>query len=521
MKTIIQIKLLNFKRFTSFEVDLNDGINVFIGDNEAGKSTILLAVDLVLSGSKAKVETIGLEALFSKITIESFFKSQRRFEDLPSLYVEVYLSDQNNPDLNGKNNSKEILCDGLTLLCEPDLDFSKNIKEILNSDFNNFPFEYYKIRFQTFSGDGFTNYKKYINHIFLDSSLINNEYATRDYIKTIFDSHTNEIEKNKFQFEYRSSKEKFKSEILSELNDKLEDYSFTLKTGSKENLQSDLTLSENGIPIQNRGKGRQCFIKTEFALKKKASKKGIDLILLEEPENHLSHVQMTKLIKRIQESVNKQIFIATHSNLVSSRLNLRKAVLLNSSGISQVQLKNIPKDTAKFFIKAPDNNILDFILANKVVLVEGDAEYILFEAFLKKLPEAHVADNEFHVLSIGGTSFKRYLDVALILGIKVAVIRDNDGKPNENCIESFQDYKSENIKIFYDTDKDRSTFEICLYQDNTEICDRTFSEGRRSLTIQEYMLSNKTEAAYQLLLKEADNLNTPSYIEEAISWIRN
>lgn len=32
-------------------------------------------------------------------------------------------------------------------------------------------------------------------------------------------------------------------------------------------------------------------------------------------------------------------------------------------------------------MKAPDNNVLEFALAKRVLLVEGDAEFILIEAF--------------------------------------------------------------------------------------------------------------------------------------------
>lgn len=47
MKYIEKIKLLNFKRFDTFEYESRKKRNVFIGDNEAGKSTILQAVDIV------------------------------------------------------------------------------------------------------------------------------------------------------------------------------------------------------------------------------------------------------------------------------------------------------------------------------------------------------------------------------------------------------------------------------------------------------------------------------------------
>ena len=48
---IDKIKIVNFKSFEGeFELKLNRDLNIIVGDNEAGKSTILEAINLVLSG---------------------------------------------------------------------------------------------------------------------------------------------------------------------------------------------------------------------------------------------------------------------------------------------------------------------------------------------------------------------------------------------------------------------------------------------------------------------------------------
>jgi predicted ATP-dependent endonuclease of OLD family len=125
-----------------------------------------------------------------------------------------------------------------------------------------------------------------------------------------------------------------------------------------------LTIFEGNISIDNKGKGRQCIIKTELALSRNDN--DLEIVLLEEPENHLSHSNMKKLIQKISSSGNKQIFIATHSDLISTRLDLRKSILLNSRTTKPLKLSSLSDDTAKFFIKAPDNNILEFILSKKV-----------------------------------------------------------------------------------------------------------------------------------------------------------
>lgn len=77
MSKITKIKLKNFRRFSSFEVSFDEKLNILIGDNEAGKSSILTAIDLVLSGSRNKVETVGLENLFNIHAIEEFFQGDK------------------------------------------------------------------------------------------------------------------------------------------------------------------------------------------------------------------------------------------------------------------------------------------------------------------------------------------------------------------------------------------------------------------------------------------------------------
>ena len=245
------------------------------------------------------------------------------------------------------------------------------------------------------------------------------------------------------------------------------------------------------------------------------------IILLEEPENHLSHTNMKKLIQKITDTVPKQVFITTHNSLISTRLNLKKAIMLNSGSSNSISLSSVPESTAKFFMKAPDNNVLEFILSPKTILVEGDAEFILMEKFIQRVTGSTGSELGLHVISVGGTSFKRYFDIAKELNLKVVAIRDNDGDYEKNCKDLYTEYDENNIMIFADSDNERSTFEICVYKDNFTICDELFGVRRVSLSVQDYMLKNKAEAALELLEKKSDSMIIPAYIQEAILWIKD
>lgn len=518
MKYITKLKLKNFRRFRNFSVDFDDKLNILVGDNESGKSSIIEAINLVLSGSRGKVDTVGLENIFNSKKIKAFLSSDKKYERLPTLLIELYFNEQNNSDLNGRNNSEGLICDGLKLEIVPNEELSKDIQEILKQAEPVFPFEFYTIKFSTFSGEAYSGYRKFFRHILVDNSQISSEYAIKEYVKDMYGAFASSVEQNNNQNEYRKHKESFKNNILKDLNAKVPEYDFSIRSNSKANLETDLTLTENDISIENKGKGIQCFIKTEFALNR--TQANLDVILLEEPENHLSHINMKKLIRKIGAASEKQIFISTHNNLISTRLNLRNSILLNSNDITPVLLKDIDEATSKFFIKAPDNNILEFVLSKKVILVEGDAEFILMEAFFNKVKGSPLELSDIHVISVDGTSFKRYLKVAEVLKIKTAVIRDNDGDFKSNCVNRYKDFeKIDFIKIFSEEDIDFSTFEICLYHKNKEICDELFQPGRKKLSVLEYMLKNKAEVAFQLLDKKADSIKAPKYIKTAIKWI--
>ena len=521
MKFIEKIKLFNFKRFDVFEYSVRQNRNIFVGDNETGKSTILQAVDIVLSGSRSKVESLGLESLFNNDVIANFLAGDKSLDDLPVLNIEVYLNDHGNIKLEGFNNSDERECLGIRLICEALDDYGGHIRTALAEGDALFPFEYYSINFITFAGFSYAQNHRFLNHILIDSSLIGTEFATRRYTKSLYEAYTSPVERHQNSHAYRHSKAKFVGASLAHLNEATGEFSFDLKNDGKSNLELDLVITEHGMPVSQMGKGKQCFIKTEFALQQREGAPPIDLILIEEPENHLSHLNMKRLINRIEESTQTQIMIATHSDSVCSRLDLHNASILSTVSNIPISLSDLSDATANYFIKAPNNKILEFILSQRVVLVEGDAEFMLMDGIYQNHFGVKLEDSNVHVISVGGTSFKRYLDLAVLLGIRTAVIRDNDGDFQQKCIDDYDDYVGENIKVFYDEDDaNRTTLERCLYLDNTELCDELFGLGRRGLSVQDYMLKNKAAAALKLLEEGMKLLVAPDYISRALEWIR-
>lgn len=518
-----KIRMLNFKKFKGEkEIKFNEDINVLIGDNEAGKSTVLTALDITFSGSSSKIESLGLENLFNVDVINDFLESDRNINNLPELHIEIFLKETGDSDLNGEDytGSRNIEHDGIKFTCIPN---EKNLKEISQILLNKncvFPFEYYKYSFDTFCNHPYNSYNKYVKHVLIDNSNINSEYAIKEYTKALYQSYTDKSLQNSNKNLYRQYRKKFEDEVLIQTNEQLDDIKFGMSNSNKLGLEGNLAVYENSVNIFNRGTGKQTMVKTEFALKKQID--NIDIILIEEPENHLSYLNMKKLIENITKANNKQVFITTHNNMICSRLNLRKIICMNSDVNDTLEFNKIEEETAKFFIKSPNNNILNFILSKKVILVEGAAEYILMEKFFAMNQKMSSDKCDVNIISVNGLSFERYLEIAKLLPIRVAIITDNDSNYEKNIQSKYNDYKSfTNINIFADNNNENRTFEVSLYNNNINYFEK--NKITSSTNIQQFMLNNKSENAYRILEKletNTEEFNIPNYIREAIEWIK-
>ncbi len=68
MPLITRLMLQNFKKFPELDLRFTHDRNILVGDNESGKSTILLA----LGDSRHRVEALGVESLLSQSAVRQF-----------------------------------------------------------------------------------------------------------------------------------------------------------------------------------------------------------------------------------------------------------------------------------------------------------------------------------------------------------------------------------------------------------------------------------------------------------------
>lgn len=515
MAIISKIQLKNFKKFINFEMKPNCLINIIVGDNEAGKSTILEAISLVVNGTSKRQDNLNIRDLFNVKTISNFLESDQKYEGLPIMEIDLFFDGLEDVLFNGDNNiDKTRNACGIRMISRPNIDYEPEIKGVICKGNSIFPFEFYETKFSTFGDSNYFLNRNKPKCITIDACKMNNSYSTDDYIKSLFSKFTEEDEKKRMILlnEFNKAHDSFGEANLSFLM-KSNDKKFVIKNSTLEEFENHLTILENNVCIANKGTGEQVKIKTEMALEKSAP--NIDIVLIEEPENHLSNVNLKKLVSNIEKSQNEQIFIATHNGYICSRLSLKNVFIFGRTNDKPLSFDDLSEDTSKYFIKAPSVGLLDFSLSEKTILVEGPSEYMLFDKFYQSIASSTTESDKVQIIATRGLSFKRYMEIAAILRTKLAVVTDND-HDHLKCIDRYKDYIKDNIKLFTHDNDEEFTFETVLYKQNEAIIDSIISREN----VLKYMLSNKTESAYLLLQNELTNFQIPQYIREAIEWIR-
>lgn len=517
---ITALNIWGFKKFKEMKIDFNEHFSVIIGENEVGKSTVLRAIDIILNQSSFYFNNGDTERYINKELSEKFFQSGK-IEDLPKIEIELFL------DLADFPRAKAVNFDGLHY---KEGGISKEEKtgirfvyefntEFVNTvDFKEFaekrllPLEYYKASWNTFEGKTYIRRMAPLKMIFLDNATVKHD-VFGGYARQIYDAKISDEKKRLLSTDFKRAIGEFHSNHEADLTIE-EMKKIGLDTG-KTDITKLLDIYEDDISIQDMGKGKENIVRTEMALNDKI----FDLVVIDEPESHLSYTRTRQLVDKVSKINDCQLIIASHSSLIVNKLNLRNATYLSED--HTFSLKNLNKQTSKYFSAIDNLDILRFVLAPKVILVEGAAEYILIPKMVEKVTGRSMDNIEVDVISMGSISYNQYRELADLLDKKVVVITDNDKKDID-----VEDISSDAFHVFVDASKANYTLEVALYNKNQTYFEDKYSNkktkpeyrGEAMSKALAHMLKNKTEVALELE-EDLDHIEIPEYICEAIKWI--
>lgn len=544
MITISKIKIFGYKKFIDYTVSFQDGLNILVGDNNSGKSTVMEALELVLSnrvGGKYFGSSFN-QKMFNVSMLSDYFTKFEADNSIepPKIIIELFFKniDENNSkffELKGAKNSLGEDTEGVKLVFSvpDDLidEFNAYVKDNLNSKI--IPCEFYTIKLFSFADVPVLRLETYsipTCSSVLEYSNLKQIHGYNSIVSGLIKNYFNDAEKIELNRKYKENKNKFLEEGISDVVSKhfegiFNQDKYDVSTSSAINLSwtEDIILHKENIPFNYFGLGEQNILKLMSALHLNKSKDK-DIILFEEIENHLSHSTLGEVIKHIKiqidGSLDKQIILSTHSPFVLNKLGINSLVLVSNTKES-MSLSSLSKDTYEYFKKLPGYDSLRYVLSNKVILVEGPSdELIIQKAFSDLQPGFLPADKGFDIISVRGLSFERFLEIGEILDKETLVLTDNDHDYNKKVSSKYSKYKKP--LVYSDILNSNHTLEVSIANvpDNRVILKGIlgYKKDENQEEFLTWLKSNKTEWALKVF-ESKQKLNYPDHIVELLKKI--
>ena len=425
------IKIRNFRNFEDIELTLSNK-NIFFGLNDVGKTNFLYALRYVFDKDIRKLNLVDsdfhnkqldkpIEIIvtldISDVEDSDCQKLRAQLKGaLQSKHSKVYIK------LLAEYNKNELLALPL-LYWGGDLD---NLQEMKQRGYL-YEIDYvFNVIYIDSYVDLYSLFKKNV------SQLIKNE---NDDDKVAFANIQKTVDELNNNISSLSGIKEFENRLTPEYQ-KFRDEGISVSIKSEiavKGLYSNIIPyikqndDENLYPTAGEGRKKLLAYSIFDILADENAEKKITLFLIEEPENHL-HKSMQIALSQILFTDTKYtyLFVTTHSPFVLYEMDDVNLVRIYSdrkiNGISTFY--KVPENYEKAR-KMLNRCLSEAIFANKVLLVEGPSEYMLFSKVLAIVHPFYEADG-IYILSVDGVGFETYFSILDKLEIFIVVKTDND-----------------------------------------------------------------------------------------------
>lgn len=425
------VTIKNFRNFEDISIDLTNK-NILFGMNDVGKTNFLYALRFIFDKDIRKQNFNDTDYykknVFNPIEIViSIDISDTEDADSQKLRAKLkgaILSDQNIVYIKVKAdyNKKEMI--GVPVLYwGGDIEDLEEMK--VHGTFFEIDYVFNVIYIDAYV-DLYTLFKKNANTL-----LVNDADQDKDILESI-DKTCGELNT---QISGLSGIKAFEEKIAREYKKfRHDDISVSVKSeiavkGLYSNIVPYIKQDTDDSLYPTSGEGRKKLLVYAIfdLLSKEEEEKKITIFLIEEPENHL-HRSMQIALSHILFLDNKYqyLFMTTHSPYVLAEMDQVNLVRIYNEDkiVSKSVLYRVPTKF-KSQRKMLNRGLVEAIFADKVLLVEGPSENVLFGKVLSEINPFYEADG-IYILPVGGFGFKPYYQILDALQVDNIIKTDND-----------------------------------------------------------------------------------------------
>ena len=530
---ITKIKIHGYRIYKDFELKPNQKLNLIAGANESGKSTLMEAIALALTGrvnGRNASEELN-PYWFNTIIVEEFVQKRSKGERVafPEIRIELFFENRDElQQLCGAINSEvpTIACPGITMQVLPNPDYAAELDVWANNPSPILPVEYYIVDWRSFADLVITKRPKQLATAIIDSRTVRSTTSVDYHLREILGEHLEPPERAAISLAYRQIKVSMSDNALKEVNKRIgklhaslhgRPISLAMDQSARASWEGLVTPHVDKVPFSMSGQGQQAAIKISLAMDKHADQ--ANFVMVEEPENHLTHTSLTTLLSRMKSLAGEQqqLFITTHSSFVLNRLGLDSLLLMGRGKAHKIPDLNL--GTVSYFQKLPGYDTLRIALANKIVLVEGPSDEIIFERIFRDIYGKNPMECGIDVLSMRGLSIKHCLELCATLDKTVAALRDNDGTEPIELRTQVQKWLAVGRReLFIGEIEEGETLEPQLVHFNGEVALRAILGIEAHADLSKWMRREKTEGALRIA-ESPQKITPPEYMRAAAQFI--
>ncbi|WP_088049263.1 ATP-dependent nuclease [Virgibacillus dakarensis] len=459
-----ELSIKNFRKYGNpgLNLKLNKHLNVLVGENDSGKSTIVEAIKFVLNthsndyirlntedfhlakgvNEEERANEIEIVCVFRGFTIEEAkhfleWLHIEKDEETPTYSLKVVFS--------AKRKDKKVYHD----ITAGGIDTGK----YLNGEARNLLKTTFLKPLRDAEIEMTSRRNSRLSQVLINHSAFENE-EEHELVNAIKDANARimnyfiEEEAGDEPVQDHNTEEETGAQILKDINEYLENFSSnrnTLKSRFNisdiklksilERLQLNLEDAKPGLGSHN-----ILFIATELLFLQQKEYEGLKLALIEEIEAHLHTQAQMRLIDYLQKRSDEsdiQIILTTHSTSLASKIPLETMFICQNDKVFSLNPieTGLLKGDYLFLERFLDSTKADLFFAQGVIMVEGDAENILIPT-IAKIIGIPLSKNGITVLNVGSTAFLRYSRIFIrsnpengTINIPVSCITDLDLKP--------------------------------------------------------------------------------------------
>lgn len=446
-----KVEYWDFRKYKSNDdapgliVKLQKGMNLIVGENDAGKTAIIDGIKLLLGtlsddydriletdfythDGKTFSEELKIVGYFTDLSDEESAKFLEWIsftqDAKPSLKVTLKVTKKRNPNGNeyfdrkiygGDNNSETVIDSEARQLLRaiylrPLRDAQRELRPGPYSRLSNILSAHPQV--------GESGKQELLNIVGKANGEVKEFFSKDDHnvVQLIMNQLATFYDKNDFE----------KSKIA-----------FNVSEANIYSILSRLSLDTESVNL-GLGNSNLLYIAVELLLMHDDSDYiGPRIALIEEIEAHLHTQAQIRLIKHMENNSSTQFILTTHSTNLASSINPKNLILLyNNQAFSMAQSETLlGKEDYEFLERFLDATKSNLFFAKGLIFVEGDAENLLLPAFAELIGYP-LHEYGVSIVNIGNTAFERYIKLFSRRGddrieLPVSIVTDVDVRPLE------------------------------------------------------------------------------------------